>query len=166
MPVRPKIKIELQKKDYLLEVVSIIVVVLCWVFAIKAYQSASSLVPVHFDASGNIDNYGKKSSLLISPIICTVLYLGLTLLSRFPHIFNYPVEITEQNANRQYIIAQKLLRALKLITVFVFLYIIFQKYRIINHSALKLSTLFIIGMIGVFVILTILYIVQSIKHKK
>jgi hypothetical protein len=41
----------------------------------------------------------------------------MTILNRFPHVFNYPKKITNQNAERQYTIATRLIRYLKFIVV-------------------------------------------------
>jgi hypothetical protein len=55
-----------------------------------------------------------------------VLFVGMTLLNKFPHVFNYPKKITNQNAERQYTIATRLVRYLKFIVVFTFSIVVFM----------------------------------------
>lgn len=43
--------------------------------------------------------------------------IGMTIVNRFPHLFNYPVKITKENAFRQYANASRMMRYLKFISV-------------------------------------------------
>lgn len=51
------------------------------------------------------------------------MYLFLTILNRYPHKFNYPFNITEQNAVAQYRIARLMVQTLKLEVIWIFVYI-------------------------------------------
>jgi len=57
-------------------------------------------IPTHFNASGQPDGYGSPAMLLVFPIIAVVLYLLMTLVSRFPAAFNFPVRVTPLNRQR------------------------------------------------------------------
>jgi uncharacterized membrane protein len=54
-------------------------------------------IPTHFDALGHANGWGSPYTLLFMPIFAAVLYLFLTVISRFPSTFNYPVKVTELN---------------------------------------------------------------------
>jgi uncharacterized membrane protein len=54
-------------------------------------------IPIHFNFAGQPDAWGKPTMLPIMPVVALVLYLLLTVLARFPSIFNYPVEVTAEN---------------------------------------------------------------------
>lgn len=54
-------------------------------------------IPVHFDAAGNPNGWGSPSSLIFLPVLSLALFLFLTLIARLPSVFNYPVEVTEEN---------------------------------------------------------------------
>ena len=117
---RPSVKIELTLWDKSLEILGWFILILFWILTVLNYSNAPVTIPTHFDFTGKPDGLGDKSSIFILPGICSVLFIGMTILNRFPHVFNYPTKITNQNAERQYTIATKLIRYLKLIVVFTF----------------------------------------------
>jgi uncharacterized membrane protein len=71
-------------------------------------------IPVHFHAAGNPDGWGSPSSLLELPVVALVLYLGITVLSRFPAIFNFPVQVTAENRARLEALALDLIAWIKM----------------------------------------------------
>ena len=117
---RPIVKIELTLWDKSLEMLGWFILIMFWILTILNYSNIPGTIPTHFDLTGKPDGFGDKSSIFILPVISSVLYIGMTILNRFPHIFNYPTKITNQNAERQYTIATKLIRYLKLVVVFAF----------------------------------------------
>jgi len=58
--------------------------------------------------------------------IFAVLYTGLTVLSRYPHIYNYAWPITLQNAATQYRLARQMVIVLKTEIVWIFAYLDWQ----------------------------------------
>src|SRR5690349_21517945 len=113
MNTRPRIKINLNRFDKRLEMAGLILLALMWGLAIINYLRSPETVPIHFDSSGNPNGYGSKLTLLFLPLIPTILYLGLTQLNKYPHVFNYMTQITAENAERQYTIATRMIRILK-----------------------------------------------------
>ena len=90
------------------------------------------VIPVHFKITGEIDRFGHKSSLFELPLIATVLYLILTIVNRYSHLFNYMEKITVDNAKEQYKSATTLLRFVKLFVIVIFLIITYTTINIIN----------------------------------
>lgn len=117
---QPKIEIKTTSTDIVIEILGWGVMGFLWWLAASNYYSLPDTIPVHFNAAGEVDRMGGKTSILILPVVVTVLFIGLTILIRHPHNFNYPVKITGENAYRQYSNAVMLLRVLKLIIVVVF----------------------------------------------
>ncbi|WP_353949428.1 DUF1648 domain-containing protein [Sporolactobacillus sp. Y61] len=72
-------------------------------------------IPVHFNASGEPIRWGKRESILIPSIIGTFVYLLLYTLSWFPHVHNYPVEITKENARQMYMTSRKMLSTINFV---------------------------------------------------
>lgn len=116
---RPRIKIELTPTDRLLEVMGWCILSAMWIVVIITYARMPESIPIHYNAEGVIDGYGNRSSIWGLLLTGSVLFIGMTLLNRFPHIFNYPTAITKENALRQYTIATKMMRAVKLAMVVV-----------------------------------------------
>jgi uncharacterized membrane protein len=83
------------------------------------WPSLPARVPTHFNAAGKVDRWGPKSTVWVVPVVGVVLAVFLTVLSRFPHTFNYPCPITSENAERQYRMARLLLGIMKLSAVVV-----------------------------------------------
>lgn len=117
---RPKLKIPLTGSDKVIEALCWFGLAFIWVWAILAYFTLPEIVPVHFNPSGQADGYGSKVSMLFLPVIPTVLAIGLTILNRYPHTFNYLEEITHANAERNYRMGTRVLRWSKLFLVIVF----------------------------------------------
>jgi len=113
MKARHKIKKILTQFDRTLKIGGIILLTMVWALAILNYLKATGTAPIHFNLSGQPDGYGSKTTLLFIPIISTIIYLAFTQINKFPYIYNYTTNITEENAKRQYTIATKMVRILK-----------------------------------------------------
>jgi uncharacterized membrane protein len=80
-------------------------------------------IPTHFNFAGQPDAWGKPPVLPLMLIVAAVLYLGITLLARFPSIFNYPVEVTAENRPRLEALALDLIAWTKMEMVCLFAWI-------------------------------------------
>jgi uncharacterized membrane protein len=83
-----------------LEAVSLIALAAMAFVTIRAFYGPARLpdrIPTHFNAAGQADGWGPPHMLLVFPIIATVIYLLMTLVSRFPAAFNFPVRATPLN---------------------------------------------------------------------
>lgn len=132
MNERPKIKLGLTTTDKIFEILGWTSVLAIWVLTITNYTSLPDTIPIHYNGAGQADGFGGKVNILTLPLIATVLFVGLTILNKFPHIFNYPTNITADNALRQYTSATRLIRYLKFIIVVIFGLISIQTIRNVN----------------------------------
>ena len=73
-----------------------------FVIVLTAWPEMPDQVPRHFDATGRADDWGSKATLLLLPAVNFVVFVMMTVVSRFPHISSVPVEITPLNAPRIY----------------------------------------------------------------
>jgi hypothetical protein len=89
----------------------------------------------------------------------------MTILNKFPHIFNYPTNITQDNALRQYSNATRLLRYLKLIIVFIFGLIVFKVIQNANGEADGLGVWFLPLVLGLTFIPLTYFGIKSFKAK-
>ncbi|PLX18621.1 MAG: hypothetical protein C0597_06005, partial [Marinilabiliales bacterium] len=72
-------------------------------------------MPTHFNLYGLADAYGSKANVWLFPFIAVIAYAGFTIVVRFPHKYNYPVQITEYNAEKSYKIGIRVIRVLKVL---------------------------------------------------
>ncbi|MBC8004701.1 MAG: DUF1648 domain-containing protein [Verrucomicrobia bacterium] len=126
MKGRSRIKIELTITDKVIELIGWLSLLAIWVLAITSYSNLPDTIPIHYDGTGQIDRFGNKINILTLPLIATILFVGITIANRFPHIFNYPIKITEENTFRQYSNITRMNRYLKLIFVIIFGFIAYN----------------------------------------
>ena len=123
---RPKLKLKLKRIDYVLEALTLVFLTGIWIYTFLTFDSLPEEIPVRYDLQGTADRYAGKQEIWKLPVIATVICLAIFILNRFPHIFNYPREITIQNAERNYSAATRMLRVLNCLCVLVFLVIVFS----------------------------------------
>ncbi len=165
METKPKIKLTLSSIDKKLELICKIFLLVMWVIALYTFYRLPTTIPIHFNASGEPDDYGNKLILLILPVFATVIYWGVTKLNKYPHIFNYLTKITEDNAEMQYSIATKMLRFLKLAILIIFSLIILFTYLTTIGVTNGLGFWFLPFTYGLLLIPTIISISHSFKKK-
>lgn len=162
---RPKIRPDFTFSDHLTETLSVIGLIALWALVVIALNVLPDIIPVHFDFKGNPDGYGDKATLIFLPILTTILYAGLTVINRYPHIFNYPVKITEENALKHYTNATRMIRLLKLIIILMFSVIVFYQYRTSTGQSEGLGIWFIPIFLGVIYIPLIFFLIKSFSSK-
>ena len=114
------IKIERNALDILEAIVSLSCLVGVAVYLLLAWKTIPQQVPGHYNASGAVDRWGSKSELIILPIISVVIYGMITLIERFPQIWNTGVKITEENRTVVYRLLKSLIAVVKMMTLLMF----------------------------------------------
>ncbi len=117
---RPKTTPIPTSTDKLVEALGWLILLVLWGWTINHYSALPETIPTHFNAAGEADGFGSKASIIGLPVIASLLFIGLTVLNRYPQSFNYPTTITKDNALRQYTLATRMLRYLKLVLALVF----------------------------------------------
>ncbi|WP_296382064.1 DUF1648 domain-containing protein [Winogradskyella sp.] len=162
---RPILKVPFQTIDIVIELASITILILMWIHLIIEYGNLPESVTSHFNGAGQPDDYSNKVILWFLPTLAAVLYIGLFILSRFPHLHNYMVNITEENALKQYRFSTRLLRVINFLCALMFAYI---NYKIIIGAKNNVSNLgigFTIIVVGVSILLPIFIYVYQKKLK-
>ena len=162
---RPKIKLELTTTDKLLEIAGWFLLIVLWGFIIKNYSNLPHTIPIHYDGAGQVDGFGEKATIFILPLIASILFIGLSILNKYPHRFNYPRNITQDNAFRQYTNATRLTRCIKLIVVFIFGFIAFKTIQNAMGEAYGLGRWFLPLTMGLIFIPLIYFVIKSFKTK-
>ena len=165
MERRPKIIIALTTSDKIFEIVGWFLLFSIWFVTVIHYSNLPEIIPIHYNGQGKVDRFGGKATIFSLPIIATILFIGMTILNKFPQVFNYPTKITEDNAFNQYTNATRLIRYLKLIVVLVLGIITFRTIQIANGEAENLGIWFLPIIIGLIFIPMTYFIFKSLKVK-
>ena len=76
---RPVIKIELTTADKMAEVIGVLVLVTFWAVTLFYYSKLPDTIPTHYNISGQADDHGSKTTILLLPVVGTILFLALHL---------------------------------------------------------------------------------------
>ncbi|WP_353778147.1 DUF1648 domain-containing protein [Winogradskyella sp. 3972H.M.0a.05] len=166
MSNRPKIKVPLENFDYIIELISITLLVLTWYYVISQYADLPETIASHFNAEGEADGYSGKIVLWLLPGLSTLIYVGLLILTKYPHIHNYMVNITEENALKNYRFSIRMLRIVNFLCVLLFAYIVFKMIEGARDNQSSLGTGFVIIVIAISMLLPIGLIIWNKKLNK
>jgi uncharacterized membrane protein len=151
--------------DQVFELLGWGVLLALWVWTGTSYSNLPDTIPTHFNAAGEADGFGRKASIVSLPVVASLLYIGLTLLNRVPHSFNFPTPVTQDNAQPQYTNATRMIRFLKLILVLVFAGISYQTIQQANGTGEGLGLWFLpLTLVLIFVPL-IYFMIKSFQTK-
>jgi uncharacterized membrane protein len=128
---------------FLFEVLAVCGLLFHLLIILGAWNLLPESIPIHFNFAGEVDAWGDKSDTLLLFGLSLSFYIGLTWLSRYPQKFNYPWEINENNAERQYSLARNFIRVIKLESVWLFAIISLQMIGIALGAASGLGYLFV-----------------------
>lgn len=116
-------KMQSNKIDKLLEILCLVMLVGLTLYLVIGWDSLPDRIPAHYDWEGNIDRWGSKGELLITPIMSWLLYLMITGFEQIPEKWNTGVQVTEENKVRVYRVLRYMLKSLKFIMVADFTYL-------------------------------------------
>lgn len=114
---RPVLDLAWSGADRAIEIAALLAVILVLAILAAYWPRLPENVPTKFSLDGQIQGWGSRSLLLIVPLVALVLWIGLTMLGRYPHLYNYPVQITSENAERHYRLGRWMLATIKLATL-------------------------------------------------
>jgi uncharacterized membrane protein len=106
---RPVLHLPRTPVETLLEVLIALGIIAIIAITAWGYFTLPRIIITHYGLSGTPNAYGGKEPLLIVPIIAVCVAVLLTVLSRYPHLSNYPWPITAENAPRQYALTRLLM---------------------------------------------------------
>lgn len=162
---RPIIKLPLRKEEVILELLSLASIIGMILIIVQFWADLPQKIPTHFGAAGQADGWGNKNSIFQLPVIAVFLYLLLTIINQFPHIFNYPWKITEENARIQYQIARTSNTIIKTEILLVFTYLQWSTVQVALGKSSGLGILFLpLFLLIVFGTLAA-FIYVSAKHR-
>jgi len=90
------------------------------------YRDLPAEIPTHFNALGEVDSYGSREMIWLLPGVGLLICLGLTMLNKYPHRFNYLAKVNESNATRLYTTGTRIIRLAKVVIVLLFAFLSFK----------------------------------------
>jgi len=167
---QPKIPITSGPIEKIIDILGSVIVLLLWIYTLIHYDTLPDQVVTHVNYKGEADHFGDKIHLFLLPGIATLTYISLYLLNRYPHLFNYLVKITPENAARQYRLGTQFMRFINLSMLMLFAGI---QAHLIEMSMMDASetvqNLELLAMVGVHILITffgvIFYLVKSSNAK-
>lgn len=162
---RPRIKLPLSSHDRVIEFIALAFLIFLIILPMRYYHDLPGRIPVHFNAAGTPDSYGNRTTLWLLPATGLVLWFAMTILTRFPHIFNFPVRITPENAEVQYRLATRMMRILKAVILIMFCFISYRTIQTAMGKEAGLGKVFLPAFLTVTFGVIIIYLVQTNKNR-
>lgn len=161
---QPKVKINLSFFDIILEIIGYILLILYWFFIINIVSDLPNDIPTHFNGTGQVDSYGSKISIFGLPFMGLLLFIFLTILNKHPEKFSYAVQITNDNAEKQYTIATRRNRIIKTIILILFIIIDYKTIEIAIGNSISLGNWFFLFVFCLFLFPIVYYVVKSNRY--
>ena len=126
---RPKLNLKITPLETFLNVITFATFVGTIVYLFSSWTIIPNEIPAHYNAVGEVDRWGGKGEILILPITALLMWVGMTILEKFPHVYNY-MNLTKDNARAQYLNGRLLINVLKNEFVLLFSYITWKGIQI------------------------------------
>lgn len=152
---RPILRLAATSLERALLTVALAGVVCCVLPLAASWSTLPATVPSHFDISGRPNAYGSKWWLLLLPALSVVITASFTILARYPHLFNYPVRVTPENALFLYRTGRFLLRWINAVLAWVFAFIEWQTIQVALGRAVGLPPWFLLVTLTLVVLVPI-----------
>ncbi|MCK8480195.1 DUF1648 domain-containing protein [Psychroserpens algicola] len=163
---RPKIKVPLETIDIILDLISITLLILMIVYVAMSYQELPEIIPSHFNGKGEVDGHSEKSMLWLLPGISVAMFIGLFILNKYPHLHNYMVNITEENALKNYRFSTRILRITNVFMALLFFVISYSMIQGAKNEGFELGSWFFPVVIGFSILLPIGILIYNHKINK
>ncbi|WP_040278940.1 DUF1648 domain-containing protein [Psychroserpens damuponensis] len=164
---RPRIKVPTEPLDVVVDLISVTIYIVLIVYTAINYGELSNIIPIHFNAAGEADGFGDKTYVWLLPAIGIVTFILLFVLNKFPHIHNYMVNITEDNALKNYRFSTRIVRFTNVFVAILFAFIQYTMVEQGKGNDVGFGSWFTYSIIGVSLILPLFILIyqQKINNK-
>ncbi len=140
---------------FAIEMVSILLLVCCFIPLFSYGELAGTEVPSHFDAKGAVNGTEDASIFIFMPCIALLIFAAMTLAEKFPKMINYPKKISDNG--REWLNANgwKYMREMKLCIMGLFAYIVWSMYAVATGKAAEVQLWGFTVFIGLMLVLTL-----------
>ena len=159
---RPQLDIPYSGFQWALAVLGTGLLLAQWILAIAWYPSLPDTIPIHFNARGEADVFGSRATIFMMPIPSVFLGALLLWLSRMPHLYNYPGQVTEANARSLYAGGMTYMLATHLWVQLIFSMALFEMNPQPAWSAWPFHWA-VMALVGIILIQTVVWLVAASK---
>jgi uncharacterized membrane protein len=121
---RPKITVPQNSTDLWIDRFSFLLFFIIWLSVFVYYPDLPNEIPTHFNGRGQADAFGSKQSIWILMGVFSSIFIGIYILNKYPHLHNYTVKITEENALKNYRFSTRVLRVVNFLNLLLLAYIL------------------------------------------
>lgn len=121
---RPKITVPQNSTDLWIDRFSFLLFFIIWLSVFVYYPDLPNEIPTHFNGRGQADAFGSKQSIWILMGVFSSIFIGIYILNKYPHLHNYTVKITEENALKNYRFSTRILRVVNFLNLLLLAYIL------------------------------------------
>lgn len=106
--------------------ISLLFVVGILLYIVITWKNIPKMIPGHYNIAGEIDKYSSKNSIWILLAVQTLLFTMMSVLERFPNIWNTGVKINDKNREVVYTTLRNMQAYLKMMIMGYFSYMTFK----------------------------------------
>lgn len=162
-PKRPAVKLPLTRIEIGVELLALAAILLNILLEVAYWPQLPDQVLLNTGATGAGTLGSTREIFLFLTIVAAFVYAGTTLMSLFPRWFNYPVQITEENAPGQYRNAANLMRSVKLEVMLGMLYVEWSFIQMGLGSHWTISSLFIPALLALLAATILYFVIQMFR---
>ena len=150
---------------WILEAIALACLFAMFVYVAIHWNDLPNDVPRHFGLKGGADRWGAKTGLLILPCVALVLYILLTIQSRFPGSMKLRFGI-DRNDPAVVRIVTEMLSVVKVIVVVTFAYIVWVSIQLARGRTRGLGVTFMPIAVGAAALTPLLYLLKLGRYRK
>lgn len=102
MQTNPIIKIPPTKFEVIMHIITYLGLLVMFIYIGTQYSRLPGEIPAHYNSSGEITRMDSKVLIWILPVISALIIIPISFICKVPYMFNYPLKVTEKNAEGVY----------------------------------------------------------------
>lgn len=122
---KPELDIEKLAVAKVFDVLVVALFAAALVYLIVQWNQLPDEIPAHFGGDGEVDRYGSRAELLLLPVIGLIMWVGMSVLEKYPHTYNY-INLRPDNKEIQYRYGILFMNVIKNLSTLLFVFLIWQ----------------------------------------
>ena len=154
---KPELDIEKLAVAKVFDVLVVALFAAALVYLIVQWNQLPDEIPAHFGGDGEVDRYGSRAELLLLPVIGLIMWVGMSVLEKYPHTYNY-INLRPDNKEIQYRYGVLFMNIIKNLSTLLFVFLIWQMTDIamaridsLNMSIFIALLVLLFGSIGFYI---------------